>query len=48
MTADELQQLADIQDDKTMSVNTEDEQINDDLNISPQENKEDINIFEVM
>ena len=25
-----------------MSVNTEDEQINDDLNISPQENKEDI------
>ena len=34
--------------DKTISVNTEDEHFNDDLNISPQENKEDINIFEVM
>ena len=46
--SNELPELADILDDKTMSVNTEDEQINDDLNISPQENKEDINIFEVM
>ena len=43
----ELPELADIQDDKTMSVNTE-EHINDDLNISPQENKEDINVFEIM
>ena len=46
--SNELPELADIQDDKTMSVNTEEEQINDDLNISPQKNKEDINIFEVM
>lgn len=44
----ELPELTDIQDDKTMSVNTEDVHINDDLNISPQETKEDINMFGVM
>ena len=41
----ELPELTDIQDNKTVSVNTENEHINDDLNISPQETKEDINVL---